>query len=202
MKPIIGILTRPDSLQSGNKVEIIYEDIKTSIIKSGGIPIGIIPGLNVKDILDICDGVILQGGDSFFKYELNILKYIYEKDIPVLGICLGMQLMGSLLDGKLVKTNNHLYINKKYAHKVAIDKSSKLYKILGVDKIIVNSRHKEKIINPNCDIVGISEDGVIEAIEDKKKKFFVGVAWHPENMYSYDILERKIFDYFIFSCRK
>ena len=43
---------------------------------------------------------------------------------------------------------------------------------------------------------------VIEAIEDKNKKFFIGVQWHPESMYSYDILECNLFDYFIEVCRK
>lgn len=201
---------RPDELLSHNKVMVIYEDIRTSIINSGGIPLGIIPtsdNLNEMDnsilkIIDQCDGIILQGGDSSYKYDEEIIKYLYEKDIPVLGICLGMQVMGHFFDGKLVNCYNHLQTSKKYAHDVYIDKKSKLYEIIGKDKIKVNSRHKEMIINPSCDIVGISEDGVIEAIEDKTKRFFLAVQWHPENMYSYDILEHKLFDYFISICRK
>ena len=66
----------------------------------------------------------------------------------------------------------------------------------------VNSRHKESIINPNLDITAISADGLIEALEDKNKKFFVGVQWHPESMTSYDILESRLFDYFVNICRK
>ncbi len=207
MKPIIGIITRPDVLPSGNKVMCIYEDIKTSITNSGGIPIGILPTRNgfdddIKKIIDMCKGIILQGGDDFYNYDLEILKYIYDNDIPVLGICLGMQLMGHFLEGKITKAKNHMCPSKKYVHEVYIDKSSKLYEIIKEDKIKVNSRHKDIIINPNIDIVGISEDGIIEAIEDKKKKFFIGVQWHPENMYSYDILERRIFDYFVLVCGK
>lgn len=207
MKPIIGVITRPDTLPSGNKVMCVYEDIKTSIVNSGGIPLGILPTTNgfdseVKKIIDMCNGIILQGGDDFYNYDLEILKYIYDNDIPVLGICLGMQLMGYFFDGKLTSIKNHMHPSKKYVHEVYIDKSSKLYSIIKKDKIKVNSRHKEMIIDPNADIVGISDMGVVEAIEDKKKKFFIGVQWHPENMYSYDILERKIFDYFVLVCRK
>lgn len=207
MKPIIGIITRHDVLPSGNKVMCIYEDVKTSIVNSGGIPIGILPTSNgldgdVKRIIDTCDGIILQGGDDFYNYDLEILKYIYDNDIPVFGICLGMQLMGSFLGGKITSVKNHMCPSKKYVHEVYIDKKSMLYKIIGKDKIKVNSRHKDMIIDPNADVVGISENGVIEAIEDKKKKFFIGVQWHPENMYSYDILEHKLFDYFVLVCRK
>lgn len=207
MKPIIGIISRPDILPSGNKIMYIYEDIKTSVIKSGGIPLGILSINNdfnedTKRIVDMCDGIILQGGDNFYKYDLEILKYIYDKNIPVLGICLGMQLMGYFSEGKITNVKNHNNSYKKYVHEVYIDKNSKLYDIIKVDKIKVNSRHKDMIINPNIDIVGFSKDGVIEAIEDKKKKFFIGVQWHPENMYSYDILERRLFNYFVLMCRK
>ncbi len=206
MKPIIGVISRPDILKSGNKVFVIYTDIVNSIINSGGIPLGVLYNdisfnNDLKVIIDKCDGIILQGGDSFNECDLEILKYVYEQDTPVLGICLGMQLMGYFLEGKLETTKNHLIPNKKYVHKVYIDKDSKLYKILGTDKIEVNSRHKDMIVDPKCDIVGVSEDGVVEALEDKRKKFFIGVQWHPENMYSYDILEHKLFDYFVFVCR-
>lgn len=207
MKPIIGIISRPDILPSGNKIMYVYEDIKTSVIKSGGIPLGILSINNdfnedIKRIVDMCDGIILQGGDNFYKYDLEILKYVYDKNIPVLGICLGMQLMGYFSEGKITNVKNHNNSYKKYVHEVYIDKNSKLYDIIKVDKIKVNSRHKDMIINPNIDIVGFSNDGVIEAIEDKKKKFFIGVQWHPENMYSYDILERRLFNYFVLMCRK
>lgn len=200
---------RPDILDSGNKVMCIYEDIRTSVINSGGVPFGILPlNTNLDDLnseifrlIDKCDGIILQGGDKFYKYDLECLKYIYEKDMPVLGICLGMQAMGYFSGGSLGKIDKHYNKNKKYSHKVYIDKKSKLYSIFKQDSISVNSRHTEKLITTDLDIVGIDENGNIEAIEDPHKKFFIGVQWHPENMYSYDILEKRLFDYFINVCR-
>ena len=77
MKPIIGIITRPELSTEKNKTMCIYDDIRTSIIKSGGIPIGIMPlnkDLNDFDsetlkLIDKCDGVVFQGGDSFHKYD-------------------------------------------------------------------------------------------------------------------------------------
>lgn len=210
MKPIIGIIMRPDKLSSGNEVMCIYENIRTSIINSGGIPLGIMPTTenidnfddNVYKVIDICDGIVLQGGDEFYKYDEECLKYIYEKNIPTLGICLGMQLMGSIFGGNLENVTKHKYKDKKYVHKVYIDKNSKLYDIFKSEIINVNSRHVSALTNTNLDIVGLTDDNVIEAIEDKNKKFFIGVQWHPESMYSYDILECNLFDYFIDVCRK
>lgn len=210
MKPIIGIIMRPDKLMSGNEVTCVYEDLRMSIISSGGIPLGIMPltdnlddfNTDIYNLIDMCDGIILQGGDEFYNYDLECLKYIYEKDIPVLGICLGMQLMGSMFSGKLENIAKHKYKDKKYVHKIYIDKNSKLYDIFKSDVISVNSRHISALDNTDLDIVGLSDDNVIEAIEDKNKKFFIGVQWHPESMYSYDILECNLFDYFIDVCRK
>lgn len=210
MKPIIGIIMRPDKLMSGNAVMCVYEDLRMSIISSGGIPLGIMPltdnlddfNTDIYNLIDMCDGIILQGGDEFYNYDLECLKYIYEKDIPVLGICLGMQLMGSMFSGKLENIAKHKYKDKKYVHKIYIDKNSKLYDIFKSDVISVNSRHISALDNTDLDIVGLSDDNVIEAIEDKNKKFFIGVQWHPESMYSYDILECNLFDYFIDVCRK
>ena len=56
------------------------------------------------------------------------------------------------------------------------------------------------ISNSNLDTGAISSDNVVEAIESDNKKFFVGIQWHPENMYTYDLNSRKIFDYFIKVC--
>ena len=212
MKPIIGIITRTEMSSEKNKTMCVYEDIRISIINSGGIPIGIMPlNINLSEfnnevfsLIDKCDGVIFQGGDSFNKYEIECMKYTYEHNIPTLGICLGMQMMGSIFGGELIEINEKLHKqrDRQYVHDVFIKENSKLYSIFKSNKIKVNSRHKESVINPKLEITAISTDGLIEALEDKSKKFFVGVQWHPESMTSYDILESRLFDYFISICRK
>lgn len=212
MKPIIGIITRPEISSEKNNIMCIYEDVRTSIINSGAIPIGIMPlNCDLKNfdnemfkVIEKCDGLIFQGGDTFYKYELEIMKYAYEKDIPTLGICMGMQLMGYMFGGQLININSdiHKQKNVKYVHNVFIKETSKLYSIFKTNKLSVNSRHKEAIINTNLEITAISTDGLIEALEDKNKRFFIGVQWHPESMTSYDILESRLFDYFINICRK
>ena len=88
-----------------------------------------------------------------------------------------------------------------YVHNVLIDKKSLLYSILNKDIISVNSRHKSVIKNTS-DLVCAYSDDVIEAIEDCNKKFYLGLQWHPENLYNTDINSRKIFDYFVSVCKK
>ena len=197
MKPIIGIITRKSKSSSGNDIDIIYSDIISSVIRSGGIPIGI--DNNIDTYIDICNGYILQGGDDIDSNNINILKILYEKDIPVLGICLGMQEMGVFKDGILVDTLGHLD-NK--LHKINIKKDSLLYNIINKEEILVNSRHKSIVNKTNLCVSGISYDNYIEAIEDKNKKFFLGIQWHPENMYDTSVDAKKIFDYFINICVK
>lgn len=199
MKPIIGIITRKSISEENHNINIIYEDIVNCIVENGGIGIGIVLNDNYKQLVDMCDGIIFQGGDDFEKYDMDALKYIYDINKPVLGICLGMQLMGVLFNGNMIDIENH---KKKlnYVHEVKLKRNSELYNIYKSDIIKVNSRHKSIIKNTNLNVVGISNDGYIEAIEDMNKKFFIGVQWHPESMTIYDKKQNNLFKYFIKSC--
>ena len=193
---IIGIITRKDVSKEGHNTSIVYKDIEKSLIESGGMPIGITLTSNYKNQIDMCDGIIFQGGDDFEEYDLVALKYIYEIDKPVLGICLGMQLMGVLFGGELRDINNHKK-TLSYVHSVKINRNSKVYNILKKDIIKVNSRHKSVVKYTKLNVSGISNDGSIEIIEDPNKKFFLGVQWHPENMIDYDNIQKNLFKYFI-----
>lgn len=198
-KPIIGIITRKSISEENHTINIIYDDVVKAVINNGGIPIGIPLYDDYRVLINICDGIIFQGGDDFEKYDLETLKYIYEINKPVLGICLGMQLMGMLFNGEMINIKKHKkYLN--YVHEVKINKNSKLYNIFKTDLIKVNSRHKSIIKNTKLDVVGISNDSYIEAIEDKSKKFFLGVQWHPENMIKYDSIQNNLFKYFVKCC--
>lgn len=193
---IIGIITHKELSNEKHKINVIYNDVVKAIKSVGGIPLGIVLDDNYKKVLDICDGVIFQGGDNPELIDFYALKYLYDINKPVLGICLGMQTMGILFNGKIIPVKNHK-TNLKYMHGVKILKTSNLYKIIKNDYIKVNSRHKYKLINTDLDVVGLSDDGTIEAIEDKNKNFFLGVQWHPESMINYDKLQNNIFKYFI-----
>lgn len=192
----IGIILNKDLSKEQNEIYIMYKSIYDAVRKNKGIPIGIIGYDEIKEV----DGVILQGGDDYTEEDLNLVRYLYNNNIPTLGICLGMQKMGMSFNGKMGSVINHK--NKsKYTHDVMINKDSLLYKIFKKEKISVNSRHKDTIISTDLDISGYAFDGTIEAIEDKNKKFFLGLQWHPESMITYDELENSLFSYFIEICR-
>jgi len=195
MKPIIGIISREYRSATNKKINSVYNDIISSVIKSKGIPIGIPCDQNIEDYLNICQGFILQGGDDIDNHNLKTIKILKEKNIPTLGICQGMQEM--FYQNNLIDIPNH-HINS--LHEIKINKNTLLYKIIKRDKILVNSRHRSAIKESNYLISSISEDNIIESIEDPIHKFFLGIQWHPENLYNIDTNSKKIFDYFIKIC--
>lgn len=202
MKPIIGVVTRFEKISEINNAMVIYENIIKAIKKSGGLVIGLIDD-NIE-LLKLCDGIILQGGNENSIIDIRITKYCFDNNIPLLGICLGMQMMNLSLDGKMCNfiNLNHYDKENKYVHSVYLNKSSKLYKIIGLDCILVNSRHKSYVKSNKLFISGISNDGYIESLEAKNKRFFIGVQWHPETTFEYDIVSKKIFKAFILECQK
>lgn len=232
-KPIIGIVAKNDIQEENYEVFCCMESIRKAIVRFGGIPLMILPTqdvnyekLSTKDsididddskedmysIVDMCDGILFPGTYKLFGYDLCIYQYALKKDIPILGICGGMQLMGladyNTLDSKDILLKNETVINHfqkgvEYVHKVKVLKDTLLYKILEKEEIKVNSRHNYHInkVN-NLTISASSEDDLIEAVEVKDKKFALGLEWHPENMIDYDLDACKIFEYFILSCKK
>jgi putative glutamine amidotransferase len=123
--------------------------------------------------------------------ELKLIKLAYQRNIPVLGICAGMQEMNVALGGTLTSnlkktfniTTEHRNENReKIQHKVTIEPNTQLYHIVKNAKFGVNSNHREglKEVSPVLNINARATDGVVEGIEAPKKQFFIGVMWHPE----------------------
>lgn len=196
MYPFIGVLLREGKSKTGKIINVLYKDIEKAVIKSGGIPLGVSKE-NFDLYIDLCDGFIIQGGDDVDEQEEKIIKRLQDFDIPTLGICLGMQEMSVVNDGVMYDIDNHLH---QHLHEVNIYKDSFLYKIIKKEKILVNSRHRSAIKNTNLMISSVSSDGVVESVEDSMKRFFLGLQWHPENLYEIDSNSKKIFDYFIKIC--
>ena len=151
----------------------------------------------VKNVINMCDGIIFPGGMGIRSIDHKITKYCYDIDKPTLGLCLGAQIIGETFNGCVKCLNNQNHNSEdEYVHKVKIDKNSVLYKILQKDEISVNSRHNNYVYKTSLLCSAISEDEIIEAVEDSSKKFFMGFQWHPESLVN-DEKRKKIFNYFI-----
>lgn len=234
MKPIIGIVSRSTKDDEGYSILYTNSNVSQAIIKSGGIPFTILSTQEVdyesdtpaktirlnadnKDdinrVLDMCDGIVIPGGVKWYEYDEYICKYAIEHNIPLLGICAGMQLLAKVLNNNKIDGIDNTVRNDtiidhhqkgvKYVHNVQISENSLLYKIVNENIISVNSRHNYHVPNELSFLsTAYSEDDLIEAVEYKNNKFALGIQWHPESMIDYDGNAKKIFNYFIEICKK
>ena len=225
MKPIIGIVEWPYKDEDGDLIYEVPNNIVEKISKHGGIPVGIFPTqiedfqnkrlseideltfiekLDLQETLDRVDAIIKPGALKIYGYERYIYDYAFNKDIPYLGICAGMQMMAGYQNNKYNNVKNETDIHhskEEYAHTLRILKDTLLYNILKEEEIMVNSRHRYHIESAGINEVNaLSEDGIIEGIENRDKLFHLGVQWHPENLN--DLNTNKIFDEFIESAKK
>ncbi len=214
MKPLIGITLDfvHKSSFSPRPHYAIRESYFKAVEAAGGTPIAI-PFIkdSIDDYLSLINGLIVPGGDfglntSWYvnnekpgfeatprlEFDVEILTKALNKNIPLLGICAGMQILGGMLGCKLTSNINKFIGTRlchsggvtaeEYAHDVYIEKGTLLNKITGRENMPVNSRHQEGIVEISDKVVlaAKSDDGVIEAIEVKNKAFALGIQWHPE----------------------
>ena len=201
------------------------EIYRQTVIKYGGNPIVIMPPQDINytmikygdqdeltntekemiiEQIKFCDGILMTGGFKINKFDRFISEYATDNDIPLLGICLGMQIMANYKQDLWIEKNDSFIehrVEEGLVHSVTLDKESILYDIIKEDKFMVNSRHYYHVLpNKYYDVVATSDDNYIEAIEMKNKKFNIGVQWHPENME--DETSKKLFKKYIDTCKK
>lgn len=184
------------------------------------------------ELTDRCDGILITGGDDVApflygedvshrtahlepvrdKQEYLLMKHLLEQSsVPLLGICRGCQILNVAVGGTLYQDlptegKYHTLLNASrdsFAHRVRIQKGSRLEQIIGSDSILTNSYHHQSVkdVAPGLTVTGTTADGVIEAVEKDGDRFILGVQWHPEMTWSCPI-NQKIFQAFIKACEK
>ena len=115
--------------------------------------------------------------------ERALLREALERDLPVLAICRGLQLLNAALGGTLGQhIEGHDLRKRRDAHPIAIVPRTRLGRILGVRRYLVNSRHHQcaATIAPGLAVAARAPDGVVEALEAPEREFVLAVQWHPE----------------------
>lgn len=231
MKPIIGIFPSFDEEKKQIFLNQTYID---AIIESGGIPFVLPLSENPKSVfeaLEQINGLILSGGTDIdpkhYSEENNgkslginefldsceavVIRLALEADIPVLGICRGMQALNVFCGGSLIQdipsehgfSVTHNLAKPEIAfHRISVEKASPLSDSMGFGEHLINSYHHQAVKNiaPDFSSCAVAEDGIIEAIYHKTKKYVLGVQWHPERDRDIAVDNKKIIDKFIRIC--
>ena len=142
--------------------------------------------------------------------ELALVEGALQRDLPVLGICGGQQLLAVALGGTLIQhipdaiagALAHEQPNPRHepGHQVNIRPGTLLHRIVGRERMAVNTAHHQAVRDPGPFAVvdATTDDGVIEGIEDDRFRFCLGVQWHPE--FHVDPADRLIFLALIEAC--
>ena len=195
---------------------MLAEGYYKSVLLAGGIPLVIPPYENpdnLGELLDRVDGLLLSGGADINPLllgeepvkelhginpkrdlqELLLVRLAADRQIPILGICRGIQTLTAALGGELYQDIHSQMEGERIKHDQQLDRAypshtvefvegSMLYEIFKAGRIAVNSFHHQAVKTPapGFRTVAVSPDGVIEAVESTEHKSIIGVQWHPE----------------------
>ena len=208
--PVIGI--------SGNFRDgdcTLAQGYYMSVLEAGATPV-VIPSYDderaLVSLLDTLDGIVLSGGADIDPdylgeepldcvsvnprrdaQELLLVRLAVDRQIPVLGICRGIQMLAAALGGKLyqdIKTQHNVPCIEHSqsiarglpSHEVSIEKESLLHSLMGCDTLAVNSFHHQAVkeVPAGFRVTARSKDGIIEGMESTSFRNILGVQWHPE----------------------
>ena len=209
-RPLIGITTYVEPASWGHwrlEAALVPYDYVRAVERAGGRAVLVPPDPEgVEEILDALDGIVFSGGNDLEpagygaeahpstngtnperdRGELALLEAALARDLPVLAICRGFEVLNVARGGDLVQhlpevvghEEHRAVVGEFSEHTVRVDPSSRVGEVAGA----VKSHHHQGIgrIGEGLREVAWAEDGTVEAIEDPEKPFVVGVLWHPE----------------------
>jgi putative glutamine amidotransferase len=225
MEPLIGITPSPsrDVLAHGTFLRYaVAAAYVEAILAAGGIPVVLPPqDGHAGPLLDAVHGLLLSGGADVEparyradhvhettygvsperdRFEIDLVREAVARDVPVLGICRGIQVMNVALGGTLIQdvASEHDGLPKvshrqqeaglrpdEVGHSVTVVDGAPVEDLFGADEVGVNSFHHQAIaaLAPGLVPAAHAPDGIVEAVTLPGHRFAVGVQWHPELMF-------------------
>ena len=235
MQPLIGFTLDYEEKPTYSKYPwyALRDNYTASVARFGGAALALPHELGAVDrYLEVLHGLVVTGGDFDVPPEMYGETSVHEKvtvkprrsqfeaaltrgamarQMPVLGICGGEQLLNVLLGGTLIQhipdsiTNPlaHEQPNPRHevGHEVRVVPGTLLHKVVGNEVLAVNSAHHQAVATParGAIVNATASDGVIEGIEWPEHPFFLGVQWHPEFLIT--PADAAIFSAFVDACR-
>ena len=213
-RPVVGITTYVEEATWGHwraSAALIPFAYVQSVERAGGRPLLVPPGDDgVEETLDALDGLVLSGGNDLDpaaygaeahaetsgvrperdQAELALLEGALARDMPVLAVCRGSQLLNVARGGDLVQHLPEVVGHEQHrevagvfsSHGIRVDPESRLGAIVGGEHAPVQSHHHQGFgrVGEGLRETAWADDGTLEAVEDPSKRFALGVLWHPE----------------------
>lgn len=228
-KPLIGLVCgNHREYPTANFVNRAYIE---AILAAGGTPVLIPfqPKENLRQIVDLLAGIVVPGGvdvdpmrygespspgcgkvdPDWDEQDLNVLGLALERDLPVLAICRGMQVLNVAYGGSLVQDIasevDQAIKHRQEApvwhatHTIRLEEGNLLADIWADAPLKVNSFHHQavKTLGNGLRVAATAPDGIIEAVEAVDRRFVLGVQWHPELMIEHCPGSRSLFTRFV-----
>ena len=207
---MIGITTNHNGID-----DTVRDCYRRQVVKAGGTPL-LIPPVADKEViistLDRIDGLILSGGADINPLwtgeepspklghinaardlpELLMARLAFNRQVPTLAICRGIQTLTIALGGKVAQDLGEVTVQplrhsqdadfQELTHTVRLESGSMVAQAYGTERIAVNSFHHQCVTHPgeHLRITATAPDGVVEAVESTEHKSIIGVQWHPE----------------------
>ncbi|WP_199511898.1 gamma-glutamyl-gamma-aminobutyrate hydrolase family protein [Nucisporomicrobium flavum] len=211
MRPVIGITTYVEPATWGVwhdlPTALIPQDYVAAVTAAGGRAVLLPPDDLDADVLGVLDGLLLSGGADLEPElygqspqpltvtrperdaaELLLARAALGRDMPVLGVCRGMQLLTVAAGGTLhqhipdvLGHEGHRPAPAVYGHQeVVFTTGSRIAALMGEDRRVQCYHHQGVADAGSLTVTGRTEDGLVEAVEEPSRTFVLGVQWHPE----------------------
>jgi putative glutamine amidotransferase len=211
-RPRIGLTLDADERRG---IYLLHRAYVDAVADAGGLPV-VLPYLasEAAALLDLCDGLVVTGGafdvppelygearrpgcgpakPERTSFELALLRLALARDLPLLGVCGGMQLLAVVCGGTLwqdlptdlgLESHQQLQPRDEPSHAVTVTPGTRLAGLIGAGSLAVNSTHHQAVreAGRGVAVTAVAPDGVVEALELPGSRFALGVQWHPESV--------------------